>query len=322
MIALFLTALLQVPVNPGTPEHWQGFAGLSGPQVPLEFVDLSNYTGMPPLESNQTYSGKLWFNGQWTGLHHYYEDGPCDNVVVRDCKFLSAQKWASRSYRMRKNILVERVHVDDVETEHGFYWNMAGLGGPNPTGQGFAAMWKDCLWTNIGSQAIQLVYRDWETPEPVIDNTPGGMIWLLDCRGENVGFNLSGNARAAYAFSFFYSQNDVTMLRVSLNNLQQDQSRGAVFCEGPNRSMLMVNCDYQMGICDRPIAKFENLDNLIIRNSLFTCRPGITDKGEPGRQKIEINNCQSIRIEGCVGNVEVWVNGQNLGSVVNNVVIP
>jgi len=264
-----------------------------GPRHPREVVDLRDWQD---ADDDHNLSGELFIrqsfvNGNWVGLHHDMAHGPCHNLVIRDCEFRDHEKWASRAYRIA-GAVVEFCRFADVTKEHGKYWNIAG------GGDGIIV--RDCVFEDIGSQALQYVQRaDEQGVDLSSDITPGGPIRVLRCDFRNIG--CTHGDRPSFALSFFPSMNDVVVDDCHLDNAtDQVTSFGALLCQG-HPSLTVTDSSFILAHNDRPIAKIEDTPFVLIENSHFECQ---------GLQRtIEINRCPNVTVRGCTGNVVLKING-------------
>lgn len=277
------------------------------------------------LHSQQTVSEFDFINGTWVGLHHYGPEGPCDSVHLRDLEVRTSKKWASRSYRMRTGNRVEYCSFVDVLDEHAIYWNLAGgvVKGEN------ALVIANCFFENIGSQAVQLVQRDHEQGfDFTADSIPGAPVYFSDSVLRNVGDGWGDLNRASYAISVFGREKqsadghstlavtsieqDFHLRRVMLDNSMQvvghkdgATSHGAIYV-GPRPTSSVKECVVLMGKTDRPVARFEGVDDVTIQGSYF--------HAEGGQARIEFENCGKINVQGCHGNVDIYLK-TSVGSV-------
>ena len=262
-----------------------------------------------PLASGQTLVGVQMVKGSWVGANHNKNAGFCDHLTLRDCDLWGHEKWASRSYSMRHGNLVEHCSIRDVYLEHGLYWNVAGSSETIPS-----LTVRRCLFENIGSQALQFVqygredeYRTEDIAEGAM--LPGGPIQVYSSLFRNVGYNRSGNARAAFALSFFSSGHDVDVAGCFVDNSMQPTSRGGLMCHGgPGRKNLTVRgAIFLMGELEQTMFQVHSVPNVVIRN--------VTSYAQGGQNWLDIRNCPNVLIEGCVGNTSIHVDGTHVGSI-------
>ena len=265
-------------------------------------------------------------NGTWVGMHHYGPDGACDDVHVRDVELITHMKWASRSYRMRSGNKIEYSSIREVLDEHGVYWNLAGgfIKGEN------ALVISHTFFENIGSQAVQLVQRTHEQGfDFSADAIKAAPVIISDSLMRNVGSGWGGNNRASYAISAFGRQvqtpdgkttlstdsieQDFYIRRVMLDNSMQTQplgkngatSHGALYV-GPRPRAFIDGLIALMGKTDRPVARFEGVEDVHM--------DGCFIHAEGGQAKIEFENCGRIHVQGCHGNVDLYLKN-SVGSV-------
>lgn len=262
-----------------------------------------------------------------TGVGNQEFGAPVDNVTFRDCVFTGATKWASRSYRTRRNWRFINCAFRTTWPEHDVYHNIAGynvgdLGWTNEPSMVFAS----CYFEDTGSQNLQLVQRsnpdgpdDWYGETAPEDLTPGGPIAVIDCLSRNAGFGLDhprgmegkpyeGDPRPAFALSFFQARCDVYVRRSMIDKTMQTRSSGCLLSEGivpqagPGRVRRTVieGSVFMVGEATQPLALIRDNSEVRIRSSWFSARSG--------QSVIEFSNTRRYLIEGCTGNASVMRN--------------
>ncbi len=278
-----------------------------GATGPLELTLWNDWGGLD-VESGDTIEGVMFADGDWTGLHHSPYAGPLDDATIRNVALLHMEKWASRMYRVRSGVLVEDVTVAGVLCEHGFYFNMAGYNDEVDLEKP-ALVFRRCHWRDVGSQAVQLVYRPEEQDfdfEAEGDGTPGGLILVEYCLLENVGWNRGGSARASYALSFFATDNPVLLRRTVLDNSAQAESKGALLVEERWRADV-EDCRFTLGVTDRPVAIFRDVEVLRVTGCHF--------EAAGGQAWIDVERCPDVEFSGCTGNVLIRRDGDSVAMI-------
>jgi hypothetical protein len=271
-----------------------------GPQIHQIVKNLDNWSPADIDENlnNQIYTGINFVNGDSVGLHHYIENGPCDNLLIMDCTFMNHHKWASRSYRMRSNNKFLNCRFSNVLTEHAIYHNIAGYNGiVDITTPSFVV--DGCLFEDIGSQAIQLVQRAMEQGidcAALGDCTHGGPIIIRNTLFRNIGWNLGGNARASYALSLFDCTNEAYISNITVDNSLQRESRGALLLQN-SVNAVVENSSFILGNNDRPIIECANVQKLTIQNCHFESL---------GNNALNIHGCGQVDIVNCTGNAAIY----------------
>lgn len=291
---------------------------LNPPTYPLygadESVDFTYYpNGDWDLMSGNRLKDCHFDNSRGVGVSHYGKEGICRNVVIENCLLTNAWRWLFRSYRMQQDIALKNCTFRDVDEEHGIYWNMAGLGTDFSGNHEdvIAFQLNNCLFENIGSQAIQIVYRGPETEDPEEDGTRGGMILCEDVLVRNTG--LPRGTRASFAYSFKGSNNPVTLRRCILDNtMHTHRSRGCVLVQNPD-NVVIEDCSFQAVATEQPVGKFDDCESVTITNTHFESLP--IDDGYDGQNWLQFTNCKKISISGCTGKTEIIVNGEKVGPV-------
>lgn len=275
------------------------------------------------LNSGQVYDGiEFVVESPWwsTGVGNQDLGERLDHVTFRDCVFTGGTKWASRSYRTRRNIRFVNCAFRLTWPEHDVYHNLAGY---NEGEAGWDAQpsmfFVACYFENTGSQNVQLVQRaqDWYGQTPPSDLTPGGPIVMIDCLSRNAGLGLDhpegiegkgyeGDPRPAFALSFFASQNNVYLRRCVIDKTMQRRSSGCVLLEGRRRSVLEA-CVFMSADTTQPLALIRDQDEVVIRKSYFGARSG--------QNMITFENVRRYLIEDCSGTARVMRNRTMYGPV-------
>jgi len=285
------------------------------------------------ISSGDRLKDTRFHNFGWTGMHHGKGAGPLDDFEIRNCILDDGDKWLSRAYRMRglpgKPIVVSGCTLSNCRTEHGFYWNLAGGGGPWPAWLGDDAPTLDMIailielthFEHIGSQAIQFVGvpgREAETPEPELDGAAGGVVVVRDVTARDIGWNHGGSARASYALSFFPTPHALYLENVEVDNSEQNLSALAISPDTDHGALLIE--DRTKAVCrnvralfqktTRPIANFKRVAELVLDGCHF--------EATGGQPWISITGPTKVSIRNCTGNVRVHLNRNDVGAITDN----
>lgn len=258
----------------------------------------------------------------WTvGIAHSGLRETCNHLTLRDCSIEGATKWGSRSYRMREDNEIVRCAFRNTWPEHDIYWNLAGYGdGADSTMLSRPALiLRNSYFEHTGSQNLQLVQRatDWYGPTPAEDLTPGGSLIVQDVISRDAGCGIDhprgeegspyeGDPRSAFAFSFFASQNDVLINRLLVDKTMQKRSSGCLLVEKRNRCVVNASA-FLSSDTNQPIAIFRDIDDLTIKGTWF--------QASAGQNRISIENCKKVTIDGCGGTAHVLRDGKDVGVV-------
>lgn len=233
-------------------------------------------TRLPPLEARG-----LWLDGdhprsatiRWGGIAHGAADW-----TFRECLF------------------------KDIHDEHGLYlkscWDLT---------------FERCRFENIGSQGIQVVWRDHEAKQPELCTDPNGdgkpsQIRISECVFHEVGQESGG--RPSYAISLFERQpfttnifSDVTIERCWL---QSERFANNAMAGGPWYSFgaIMVHGRSTV-VLDSNVVRYKKPNRAIVQ--IWNCGEVIVRGGEYTEGLIDIRNCEKVTIEGVSGGAQVQV---------------
>lgn len=298
----------------------------------LRSTILPEYTELSSRDKIQDQAATRDPAAYWAaGISNYPWSGACDDVVLRELVLRAAGKWASRSYRMRSRNRVEFVAVLDTYPEHVFYWDLCGRlhdprKEPSP-----AAVFRHILTCNTGGQELQLVQlgENRRAPEgfdvkEAGDWSAGGPIVIQDWLSHNAGWLQAGpHVRAAFAFSFFASLNDVFAQRIIVNKTMQTASTGALLCEGVEdwrrepgiewghllrrRRFVFKNCAFLLRYGTQPIALLSKGADVLFDGCVF--------QAEGGQNWIDVQSGATVKLRNCKGTARVHVHRDDVGPV-------
>ena len=190
----------------------------------------------------------------------------------------------------------------DIPDEHGLYlkscWDLS---------------FERCRFENIGSQAIQVVWRDHEAATPGICVDPYGngrpaVQRVTECVFLEVGQPTGG--RPSYALSFFEREppttpvfSDVLVERCWLESQRYANqamdggpyySYGAIMVHGRNRVVL-----------DSNVVRYRRPNRAIVQ--IWNCAEVVLRGGDYSEGLIDIRNCPKVTLAGLTGNAQVQV---------------
>lgn len=220
----------------------------------------------------------------------------------RDCVF---EGVAGDDGKIRTRWGIRAYDVIDWEFEHCEWRQIPGEHGCYLSAPG-SVTWRNCRFQNIGSQAIQVVYRTGgksahETSDPRLVNL-GGLQLVQECVISEVGQPTGG--RPSYALSFF--QGPKTKVRIescfiqTLNSPHLDhegmpaRSYGAIMVHERPR-VEIVNNYVNYAQPDRDVIQIWNCDEVIIEGC------------EIVSGRIELRNCKRVRVAGNTGGATLLV---------------
>lgn len=202
--------------------------------------------------------------------------------------------WGARCYNVR-DWLVQRVTIERIMREHGLYLNLCG----NITV-------KNCLFREIGAQAMQFVYREDEFGT-VMKPDEGGLILIEDNKIVNAG-NAEHWGRASFAISCFSTKHEVHIIRndvtidVAPFDNQGHQAHGGLLI-GERESATVNGNTFILNNPDRSNWKIRNVNRFVARGNIV--RGGI----------ITIENCPNVTIERNMGDCPIKVDGQFVSNI-------
>jgi hypothetical protein len=227
---------------------------------------------------------------------------PHRDFTFQDCIFEGAAgpdgkpraRWGIRAYDV---IDWRFVHCEwrNIPDEHGCYLSAPG-----------SVVWNKCRFLDMGSQAIQVVYR-WEggsaheTSNPAL-RAVGGLQHVSECIFLECGKPSGG--RPAFALSFF--EGPIARVRIERSYLQTLYSQhldheglpawsyGAIMVHDRPRVELIDNYIHYRKP-DRPVIQIWNVDEVLIQDC------------EIVEGTIELRNCKRVRITGNKGGAHVVV---------------
>lgn len=262
--------------------------------------------------SGETIDGRHFVNGTWVGLEHRIEQGPCEGALLQGLILEHCSKWASRCYRMGPANRIRACAFVNVKPEHAVYWNLRGT---RPDVASFVL--RNSLFLDIESQALQLVYRRSEQGfdfEAAGDGAAGGEIIVADCLVRNAGWGIGdGNARAAFALSFFSSPHSgVRVVRSIVDKSMQAKSTGCLLVQAFPRAFVGSSA-FLSGEATQPVLKFEGTRHVeLIGSAIFA---------GGGQAWVSFDGCGGAIIHGCRGNVRVHWNRQDVGAITDTLVL-
>ena len=318
-------------------EEWDrlnDMAGAGYPGAPLRAQGVwaggKNYF---QVGANDIIENLSFTNGEFVGIWSPADGEAVDNLVIRNVDILHSLKWAMRPYEWRSNITIEDVSIIGIQGEHGIYPTMIGYKTSRyPINVPHALLLNRVRMEYIGSQAFQLT-----GPRHLLGHPPGtpntGFPYAeADSRGGPIivkdnfyrmvclwggGPNFAGGP--AYALSFREAQQNVHVEGCVLDNRQMQghmRAWGGVLVQGSRdfkRSahlerliVLQPGARYTTGLFDFP-------HHLTLKNCAFFVN-------DP--QPIYINKPTGrVKVTGCVGNVDVFVDGKKAGSIEDEIEI-
>lgn len=224
----------------------------------------------------------------------YSDDYTFQDMLINSPPGQLSGYWGARCYNIR-NWLVQRVTIERIMREHGLYLNICG----NLTV-------KNCLFREIGAQAIQLVYRE-EEFGTIMKPDEGGLIYIHDNKIVNAG-NAEHWGRASFAISCFSTKHDVIIenndvnINVPIFNNHGNQAHGGLLVGSRRRATINGNI-FILNNPDRSNFKIRNVHNVIIRSNVIV------------GGKVTIENCPNVVIENNRGDALIKVDGVFVGNV-------
>lgn len=254
---------------------------------------------------------------EWSaGVNHYIWHGPCDGIRIAHSILEGGAKWASRSYRMRSLNTVEFTAFLDTYPEHDLYWNIAGYNGDEKLKGRFAALFRGLYFERTAGQNIQLVQvgdnRRFEEGFDAVgagDWTRGGPIVVVDVLSRDAGWLQDGpHVRAAYALSFFESDNDIYIVRALVDKTMQPASQGCLLLEGHKK--VVVRSSAFMGTNMRqPLVKVARCEEVLFEGCLFDAAQG--------QNWVDIE-ASRVTFKGCTGSASINARRSIVGRVSDN----
>jgi hypothetical protein len=282
----------------------------AGCRYPLEPHDYN--AGTTQLQSGDVIQNKFIVGEEWVGLAHWTGPNPSylDDVLIRNCLLLGSKIWASNSHHHRKNFRMENVSIVSVRNEHGIYHRSHGYG-PDATED--ELLMPSCTYHRmhfygIGSQALQhfgASTRAYESVDWLEDDTPGGLVQLSDSVIEECGHPKWG-ARPAHTLSFRAGKNPVLVRDVLHDGTKQLEATGTLLVEGDvgqdnwqgyEREVTVQRLTAVLKQTDRPVAQFDGCGDVVLEDCHFEV--------ESGQPWLEANNCKSLTVRNCSGDIRV-----------------
>lgn len=204
--------------------------------------------------------------------------------------------WGARCYNV-KDWLVQRVTIERIMKEHGLYLNLCG----NITVE-------NCLFREIGAQAIQFVYRE-EEFGTIMKPQEEGLILIQNNKVVNAG-NAEHWGRASFAISCFQTVqdvrvvgNDVTIdVEPFFSQGQYRNAHGGLLIGERGRAVVNGNT-FILNNPDRSNWKIRNVNQFVAKNNIV--RGGV----------ITIENCPNVTIESNMGDCLIKVDGQFVSNI-------
>jgi hypothetical protein len=228
------------------------------------------------------------------------------NVDLARCSFQPAPEgttqwpaWSDMKWGMRRYNLGDATVTDcdftGIPKEHGIYDSLAGHG-----------LYRGCTFLDLGSQAIQLAYRDQPYQQYGADNMPltgTQVIGIEDCHAVDCG---NGGSRPSFAFTLFdpgtvqhpgivlirdssvVSEWPVARERGSYREVpigtprsirairglvvHQYQQTGAAVGAYATSNLLVDNCVFDLTSGEGPIASIRGVGEILVQDSTFLAR--------------------------------------------------
>ena len=232
-----------------------------------------------------------------------------EGIVVNNCEVDGSLFWGSRMHNVG-GVVWDSCQIRKVNKEHGIYANVS-------YSEGESLTVIDTLIEDVGGQGVQTVWRATETHDLAYDDRPGGTIGLYNVTVRKAGHNYL-HGRNAYAYTFGELQTYEAgsggvdrpglMSGCELDNTMLLKNRGMLSVT-PRSRFEMTDSVLRAHRSDQTTVLLKGIDELIIRN----CHFEVDDPSQYDR--IFIADCAKIIIEGCTGNLDVFIDKQLIGGV-------
>lgn len=286
-------------LRPSAPEIEQSMTSVWGWGVVDHFKkvvankDLSVHGWTNPV-SGKWEGGNAVLNG-----HAFKPIGTNYGVSIKDCIIHPNfgpgwfdLKWGLRCFDVADWSVIDS-HFRDIPGEHGMYLNVNG-----------SVHWVSCLFFNIGSQAIQCVFRPNETLEPGLITAPG-LLHVEKCIVKECG-QWNGD-RPAYALSFFPSGQDVLITGSVVETLNQPNWASGV--PGYLSFGAIMAHEHPSVTIERTVVNYAkpNRDVVQLWNNKATVMRGV--HVSEGIVEIRATNWEgkTVKVEGCRGGAKLRI---------------
>jgi hypothetical protein len=281
--------------RPPTPDIQKTIENVWGYDPVVDFKkSLTNHEVITHAWQNPV-SGK-WEGGNAILQSHMMKPiGYAASVTIRDCivhpnmqPHYWGLKWGIRAFDV-KDWVIENSIFKDIPEEHGNYFNAIG----NVT-------WRNCLYFNIGSQAIQVVFRPDECLDPSLINAPG-LLHVDKCITKECG-KYEGT-RPSFALSFFPTGQDVLITNTTVETLESFNPGSAGVFQYYSFGAVMAHF-HPVFRMEGSLINYKQPNRSVIQlmgnkvNELISCH---VTEGE-----VEINQPngwegKSVKVQGCTG---------------------
>ena len=231
------------------------------------------------------------------------------NSFLEQCLVHLLRLWGFRGHRVQRGNKVSRCTFRDIDIEHGWYDNQAGVGpGVAIDEETDYSLWFDkCLFEDIGSQGIQRVgyygKRAKETSDPAFDDTPGLPLRITNTVFRNVTLPTGG--RPANVISLQEPcRSGLYMADVEIDNTMQDLSFGGLVVVGfqdqsyARRIVMEGRGAIMLPKGDRPLVSLQYPGDVTISGWHFDCTEG---HPQPWIDCYKPLVGHRIRVTGCSG---------------------
>jgi hypothetical protein len=242
------------------------------------------------------------------GTHAVLSEGavatsPLKPLRLRDCWVQGGPRtrWGFRCYGP-KDWTLSNTKIFDIKDEHGCYFNSC-----------WNITWQGVRFENIGSQGIQVVWRDAEARNPDICRDPygdgtGAVQKVTGCVFLEVG--QPTGSRPSYAASFFERQPSTTRIPVDVvierSWFEASKHANHQAAGGPWHSFgaIMIH-GRRRAVIDSNIVRYSKPNRAVIQ--VWDCDELVLTNSEVLEGLVDIRNVDVIRIHANTGDASVQI---------------